>query len=144
VSASYSSLCGTDTGYATEQTTYPGMQSDWERERTVSTTDTTKDASSDVLSDKQTNDSNTTASVPSSIASVSAIPTTCEQLQGPIIPTSVYLHSNTAIMMEIEDTPSATCDVLCQAIVNSDELGLNKQLSSQVFTLWMTSPLLGV
>ncbi|KAH0808319.1 hypothetical protein MTP99_001956 [Tenebrio molitor] len=55
VSASYSSLCGTDTGYATEQTTYPGMQSDWERERTVSTTDTTKDASSDVLSDKQTN-----------------------------------------------------------------------------------------
>ncbi|CAH1365695.1 unnamed protein product [Tenebrio molitor] len=142
VSASYSSLCGTDTGYATEQTTYPGMQSDWERERTVSTTDTTKDASSDVLSDKQTNDSNTTASVPSSIASVSAIPTTCEQLQGPIIPTSVYLHSNTAIMMEIEDTPSATCDVLCQAIVNSDELGLNKQLSSQVFTLWMTSPLL--
>jgi hypothetical protein len=31
------------------------MQSDWERERTVSTTDTTKDASSDVLSDKQTN-----------------------------------------------------------------------------------------
>ncbi|KYB26225.1 hypothetical protein TcasGA2_TC033674 [Tribolium castaneum] len=55
VSASYSSLCATDTGYATEQTTFPGMQSDWERERTVSTTDTAKDANSDVLSDKQTN-----------------------------------------------------------------------------------------
>ncbi|KAJ3649543.1 hypothetical protein Zmor_021280 [Zophobas morio] len=55
VSASYSSLCATDTGYATEQPTFPGVQSDWERERTVSTTDTTKDASSDVLSDKQTN-----------------------------------------------------------------------------------------
>ena len=46
-------------------------------------------------------------------------------------------------MMEIEDTPSATSDIICQAIINSDELGLNKQLSSQVFTLWMTSPLLG-
>lgn len=55
VSTSYSSLCGTDTGYVTEQNSYPGMQPDWERERTVSTTDTTKDANSDVLSDKQTN-----------------------------------------------------------------------------------------
>lgn len=46
-------------------------------------------------------------------------------------------------MMEVEDTPSGTCDLLCQAIINCDELGLNKQLASQVFTLWMISPLLG-
>lgn len=87
-------------------------------------------------------DSNTTASVQSSIASASAI-APVEQFQGPVIPTCVYLHSNTAIMMEIEDTPSGTCDLLCQAIINCDELGLNKQLASQVFTLWMTSSLLG-
>lgn len=46
-------------------------------------------------------------------------------------------------MMEIEDTPSASCDLICQAIINCDELGLNKQLAAQVFTLWATSPLLG-
>lgn len=78
-------------------------------------------------------------------STVSNVPTASisESLQGPIIPTCVFLHNRTAVMMEIEDTPTATCDLMCQAIVNSDELGLNKQLASQVFTLWMVSPLLG-
>ncbi|XP_018563861.1 FERM domain-containing protein 8 [Anoplophora glabripennis] len=140
-STSYSNLCTTDVGYNTEQVNYPGMQQEWERERTVSTSDNSKDISSDALSDKQTSESNTT-SVPSS--TVSNIPTASilESLQGPIIPTGVFLHSRTAIMMEIEDTPTTTCELMCQAIVNSDELGLNKQLASQVFTLWMVSPLL--
>ncbi|KAJ8942780.1 hypothetical protein NQ314_009948 [Rhamnusium bicolor] len=86
-------------------------------------------------------DSNT-ASVPSSTVSNAPTTSTSEPLQGPIILTSVYLHNHTAIMMEIEDTPTATCELMCQAIVNSDELGLNKQLASQIFTLWMVSPLL--
>jgi len=46
-------------------------------------------------------------------------------------------------MMEIEDTPAATCELICQAIVNCDEFGLNKSLAVQVFTLWMISPILG-
>lgn len=45
--------------------------------------------------------------------------------------------------MEIEDTPTATSELLCQAIINSDEFNFNKQLASQIFTLWMCSPLLG-
>lgn len=85
-----------------------------------------------------------TASAPSSIASSGTTQNVvCEPLQGPIIPTCVYLHCKTALLMEIEDTPSATCELLCQAIVNCEELGLGKQTASQVFTLWMTSPLLG-
>ncbi|KAL1500746.1 hypothetical protein ABEB36_006192 [Hypothenemus hampei] len=62
--------------------------------------------------------------------------------QGVVIPMCVYLHNKTVIMMEIEDTPSANCDLICQAIVNCDELGLNKNLAIQVFTLWMISPIL--
>lgn len=64
-------------------------------------------------------------------------------MQGPIIPTCIYLHSHIAIMMEIEDTPTACSELLCQAIVNCDELGLNKQVATQLFALWLTSPLLG-
>lgn len=66
-----------------------------------------------------------------------------EPLQG-VIPTCVYLHSRTAILMEIEDTPTATSDLICQAIVQSEELGLNRQAASQAFALWMCSPLLGI
>ncbi|KAF7280697.1 hypothetical protein GWI33_005554 [Rhynchophorus ferrugineus] len=65
-----------------------------------------------------------------------------EPFQGPVIPMCVYLHNKTVIMMEIEDTPSATCELICQAIINCEELGLNKNLATQVFTLWMISPLL--
>lgn len=85
-----------------------------------------------------------TTSAPSSLSGSTATAGTCETFQGLVIPTCVYLHSNTAIVMEIEDTPSATSDLICQAIVNCDELGLNKQLASQVFALWMHSSLLGI
>ncbi|KAJ8963279.1 hypothetical protein NQ318_018746 [Aromia moschata] len=81
-------------------------------------------------------------SIPSSLISSAPTTSTTEPLQGLIIPANVYLHNRTVIAMEIEDTPTATCDLICQAIINSDELGLNKQLASQVFTLWMVSPLL--
>lgn len=46
-------------------------------------------------------------------------------------------------MLEIEDTPIVSTDTMFQAITNSDEFGLNKQLAGQVFSLWMISPLLG-
>lgn len=45
--------------------------------------------------------------------------------------------------MKIEDTPTATCELINQAIINCEELALNKQLAPQVFALWMRSPLLG-
>lgn len=70
-------------------------------------------------------------------------PTINEPFEGPVIPLCVYLHNKTVIMMEIEDTPAATCELICQAIVNCDEFGLNKVLAMQVFTLWMISPILG-
>lgn len=68
---------------------------------------------------------------------------TSEPLQGIVIPMCVYLHNQTALLMEVEDTPTATCEILCQAILNCEEVGLNKQLGSQVFALWMCSSLLG-
>ncbi|CAH1954878.1 unnamed protein product [Acanthoscelides obtectus] len=143
VSTSFSNLCSSESSYVSEQVNYQNVKAEWERERTISTSDSTKDGSS--TDDKQTSES-TTASVQASLASANnpSTSSSTEPFQGPIIPTSVYLHSRTAIIMEIEDTPSATCELLCQAIINSDELGLNKVLASQIFTLWMTSPLLGV
>ncbi|KAJ8924195.1 hypothetical protein NQ315_006986 [Exocentrus adspersus] len=83
-----------------------------------------------------------TASVPSSTSSNCQTTSISETLQSPVIPTSAFLHNRTAIMMEIEDTPTANVELISQAIINSDELALNKQLVSQVFTLWMVSPLL--
>lgn len=69
--------------------------------------------------------------------------TTNENIVGPVLPTCVYLHDRVAIMLEIEDSTSATVDLMCNAIVSADEVGLNKQLATQLFTLWMSSPLLG-
>lgn len=60
-----------------------------------------------------------------------------------MIPINVYLHNHVAVMLEIENTPIISSEEIFQAILNSDELGLNKQLSSQVFSLWLVSPLLG-
>lgn len=68
---------------------------------------------------------------------------TSETVNTAIFPTCVYLHDRVAIMLEIEDSTSATVDLMCNAIVNADELGLNKQLATQLFTLWMYSSLLG-
>lgn len=69
--------------------------------------------------------------------------TTSDEFQGAMIPINVYLHNHVAITLEIEDTKSATCDIIFEAILNCDELGLNKHQASQVFSLWMVSPLLG-
>ncbi|KAK9884110.1 hypothetical protein WA026_005064 [Henosepilachna vigintioctopunctata] len=44
-------------------------------------------------------------------------------------------------MMEVEDAPTASVELLLQAIINCDELALNKYVASQAFTLWMVSPL---
>lgn len=84
----------------------------------------------------------TTTSVPSPLSNSTTSQPRCEPFQGPVIPTCVYLHNKTAILMEIEDTPSATVELITNAIANSEELGLSKLLATQVFTLWMHSPLL--
>ncbi|KAJ8924194.1 hypothetical protein NQ315_006985 [Exocentrus adspersus] len=52
VNTSYSNLCATDVNYNADKVSYSGIQQDWDRERTVSTSDTTKD--SEAFSDKQT------------------------------------------------------------------------------------------
>ncbi|XP_050308256.1 putative FERM domain-containing protein FRMD8P1 [Anthonomus grandis grandis] len=67
-----------------------------------------------------------------------------EPFEGLVIPMCVYLHNKTVIIMEIEDTPNATCELVCQSIVSCEELGPNKTLAMQVFTLWMISPLLEI
>lgn len=66
-----------------------------------------------------------------------------ESFIGVVIPCCIYLHSRVALSMKIEDTPTVPCDAICQSIINCEELGLNKQLASQAFCLWMRSPLLG-
>nr|CAI5846960.1 unnamed protein product [Callosobruchus analis] len=134
VSTSFSNLCSSESSYVSEQINYQNIKPEWERERTVSTSDSTKDGSS--ADDKQNSES-TTASVQASLTSASnpSTSSSTEPFQGPVIPTSVYLHSRTAVIMEVEDTPSATTELLCQAIINSDELGLNKILAAQIFTL---------
>ncbi|KAG5891496.1 hypothetical protein JTB14_009830 [Gonioctena quinquepunctata] len=137
MTASYSNLSATDSNYG-DQSKYSSKQPDWDKEKPPSTAEAEKIGSTN---DNQTVDTKN-ASVSASAMGKAPTSSISEPLQGVIIPTAVYLHSHTAIMMEIEDTPSATCDRICQAIVNCDELGLNKQLASQVFTLWMISPLL--
>ncbi|XP_017779690.1 PREDICTED: FERM domain-containing protein 8 [Nicrophorus vespilloides] len=133
VSTSYSNLCQQEGNYSS--------LTEWDR-TTSTTTDAKDSTTSDALSDKQTSETNTNSGPSSVISGSTAAASNCESLQGPIIPTCVYLHSNIAIMLEVEDTPTATTDLLLQSIINSDELGLNKQLSSQIFSLWMCSPLL--
>ncbi|KAF5305045.1 hypothetical protein FQA39_LY09307 [Lamprigera yunnana] len=141
-STSYASLCPTDAGFVSEQGGYSSLNSEWECDRAMSTSDAVKDGSSDALSDKQTNDTNTTLSAPSSVTSTTSSGGRNECLQGPVVPICVYLFNRIALIMEVEDVSSATNEVLCQAIINCDEVNLNKQLTHQVFTLWMRSPLL--
>nr|XP_023021198.1 FERM domain-containing protein 8 isoform X2 [Leptinotarsa decemlineata] len=135
LNASYSNPPGNEGGFG-DQVKYTNKQPEWDNEKDHSTTDD----KIPTIESKQPNES-APATVPTSSKGV-ITNGIAEQLQGPIIPTCVYLHSRTAIMMEIEDTPTATCDRICQAIINCDELGLNKQLAPQIFTLWMVSPLL--
>ncbi|XP_045466874.1 putative FERM domain-containing protein FRMD8P1 [Harmonia axyridis] len=123
----------------------PSASNGWEHEETSN--EGQKEMSNEGLSDKHISETSTSASVPS--LTVNCTAASCnnvvnEILQGPVIPTCVYLHNRSAIMMEIEDTPTANVDMICQAIVNCDELGLNKHIACQVFTLWMMSPLLEV
>ena len=47
------------------------------------------------------------------------------------------------LKMEIEDGASATVFEIIQALVEEEDLGLSRQ-TPEVFTLWMTSPLLDV
>lgn len=91
-------------------------------------------------------ETNTLSSAPSSVSS-NAVAANQDSQSSPFIsqiPTCIYLMSRTALHMDIEDTSNASCDIILQAITNCDELGLNKQLASQVFSLWMCSPLLGI
>lgn len=66
-----------------------------------------------------------------------------EEFEEQILPINVYLHNHIAIMLEIENTLTVTCEVVLQEILNCDELGLNNQLANQVFCLWLKSSLLG-
>ncbi|KAK4884490.1 hypothetical protein RN001_000761 [Aquatica leii] len=141
-STSYASLCPTDGAFASEPGGYSTLASDWERDRTMSGSELIKDGSTEALSEKQTADTNTTISAPSSVTSAASSNARNESIPGLIIPVCIYLYSRVAILMEVEDISSATNDILCQAIVGCDELSLNRQLASQVFTLWMRSPLL--
>lgn len=95
-------------------------------------------------------ETNTLSSAPSSVSGSTAAASTAEQISSSSgtsfiasAPTCVYLMSRTALHLDIEETPTANCDIILNAIANCDELGLNKQLASQVFSLWMVSPLLG-
>lgn len=55
----------------------------------------------------------------------------------------IYLHNRIALTLDINDTPSASNDLISQAIINCEELNINRQYASQAFTLWMSSPFLG-
>ncbi|KAF5280346.1 hypothetical protein FQR65_LT03155 [Abscondita terminalis] len=140
-STSYASLCPTDGVLVSEQGGYSSLTSDWEHDRTVSGLELPKDGSTEALSDKQTTDTNTTLSVPSSVTSASSSGGRNESIQE-LTSMCIYLYNRIALLMEIEDISSATNDSLCQAITGCDELNLNKQTASQVFTLWMRSALL--
>ncbi len=71
----------------------------------------------------------------------------------------MYLMSSMGVQMEIEDGASVTVAEILQALTNMEEadgggggdsaatsllLSLPPRLTAEVFTLWMTSPLLDV
>uniref|UniRef100_A0A1Y1L1R5 FERM domain-containing protein 8 n=1 Tax=Photinus pyralis TaxID=7054 RepID=A0A1Y1L1R5_PHOPY len=135
-STSYASLC------PTEQGGYSSLASDWERDRTMSGSEGVKNGSSEAVSEKHVNDTNVTLSAPSSVAGSTSSSGGNEAIQNAVTPVCIYLYNRIALIMEVEDTSSTTNEVLCQAILNCDELNFNKPLAAQVFTLWMNSPLL--
>ncbi|CAH0551829.1 unnamed protein product [Brassicogethes aeneus] len=142
VSNSFSSLCGKDGAYCADNKQFQGIQNEWdrERERTLNNKETSN-ASAEAINDKPT-DETSTAQLSKAVVPSTSNNSTKDILLGPVIPTCVYLHNHVAIIMEIEETPTATCDIICQAIINCEDLGINKQMASHLFTLWMTSPLL--
>merc|ERR1719266_1662083 len=55
----------------------------------------------------------------------------------------IYLMSAVGIKLEVEDGASVTCGELINTLTEEDELNLPRQ-ATEVFSLWMTSPLLEV
>ena len=55
----------------------------------------------------------------------------------------IYLMSAVGIKLEVEDGASVTSAELINTLTDEDELNLPRQ-STEVFSLWMTSPLLEV
>jgi hypothetical protein len=55
----------------------------------------------------------------------------------------IYLMSTVGIKMEIEDGAAATVSEVIGALIDEQDLQLPRQ-TAEVFTLWMTSPLLDV
>ncbi|GLV40191.1 Band4.1 inhibitor LRP interactor [Carabus blaptoides fortunei] len=132
VNTNFGSLC---------EGVFASFGSDWESERAriMSGTNAVDEGNADERgNDVQNAESN---SIPAAAALVH-VAVGDAHTNASVIPTCVYLMSRVALHMDIEDTASATTDVICQAIVNCDELGLNRQLAPQIFTLWMCSPLL--
>ncbi|XP_030764670.1 putative FERM domain-containing protein FRMD8P1 [Sitophilus oryzae] len=122
---------------------YSAIQNQWNNEKIIVTTEgkSTEHGFED-FNENQNEITKSSTSTANTLASSSNTAPVIEPFQEPVIPMCVYLHNKTVIMMEIEDTPSATCELICQAIINSEELALNRVLATQVFTLWMISPLL--
>ncbi|CAG9863625.1 unnamed protein product [Phyllotreta striolata] len=124
--SSFSNLAGINGGY--DQIKYPAAkQGDWDVENNQEA----------ALEKKKVKDT-TTSSVSTSSISKSSL-RNFEDYHA--VNTCVYLHNHTAVIIEMEDMDS-TAEQLSEVLMSSDELGMNKQLFSQVFTLWMVSPLL--
>ncbi|KAK9745164.1 hypothetical protein QE152_g7154 [Popillia japonica] len=118
VNANYSNACPTDK-YGPEQKC-SAVEGNWNRE-----VDKPENANAKPSNEKVNNDIDNSPIPPMATANTS---TTNENIVGPVLPTCVYLHDRVAIMLEIEDSTSATVDLMCNAIVSADEVGLNKQL----------------
>ncbi|CAH1954880.1 unnamed protein product [Acanthoscelides obtectus] len=71
VSTSFSNLCSSESSYVSEQVNYQNVKAEWERERTISTSDSTKDGSS--TDDKQTSASFTGSPLNSQLLCTSQI-----------------------------------------------------------------------
>uniref|UniRef100_A0A6P7FPK1 FERM domain-containing protein 8 n=1 Tax=Diabrotica virgifera virgifera TaxID=50390 RepID=A0A6P7FPK1_DIAVI len=124
--SSYSNLATVNAG-VTEQPKSSTKQQDW---------DNTSDNSKEQSEKKQVSDVTTSTNSKPQMKHLG------ESSQGHYSPVCVYLHNRVAIMLEIENVESVTAEQICERIINSEELGLGKQLYTQIFSLWMISPLL--
>ncbi|XP_066157639.1 putative FERM domain-containing protein FRMD8P1 isoform X1 [Euwallacea fornicatus] len=143
VTTSYSN----DVSYCHDIKNYNAMQSQWNNDNLFIGPDGKKELIYEEINDNHSSQiiKGTINGNPISEPSTRQSPPTInEPFEGVVIPMCVYLHNKTVIMMEIEDTPAASCELICQALVNCEELGLNKSTALQVFTLWMISPILEI
>ncbi|CAH1112328.1 unnamed protein product [Psylliodes chrysocephalus] len=131
--SSYSNLATINGGFK-EPMKYPTKQNDWDNKENMYSSAESKETS---VEKKKVKDA-TTSSASTSTISKSSI-RTFEDYRS--VHACVYFHNHTAVMMEMEDKDT-TVEHICDTLINSDELGINKQLFSQIFTLWMISPLL--